>query len=169
MKRQLKTTLFCLVAAATFWPLSTWGQTLGDGMAAYDQGDYVEAFAVWRPLAENGDTVAQSLIAMMYELGEGIPQQPKLAAKWYEHAAKAGHPPSQFQLARLYRDGIGVRQDAVEAFAWFSLAADAIPKDTTGSNPAFRILDELTHELSAENLSAARRRLDDMRSAFAQH
>ncbi len=161
--RQLKIYACCVLTATVFWPLSAVAETLGDGMAAYDQGDYVEALAIWRPLAEQDDAVAQSLIAMIYELGEGVPRQPKLAARWYERAAKAGHPPSQFQLGRLFRDGVGVKRDVVESFVWFSLAAESIPKDAAGSNAATRILADLTNELNAEDLKAASDRLNNIR------
>ena len=167
-RRPMKNVARLLQALAILSPSSTTAQSLGEGMAAYDQGAYVEALAIWRPLAEDGDPTAQSLIAMIYELGEGIARQPMLAAQWYERAARAGHPPSQYQLGRLYRDGVGVNQNDSQAFAWFSLAADSIPKDATDANSATRALKDLVSGFDPKALSAARRRLDDIRSEIGQ-
>jgi TPR repeat protein len=163
LKQWLKNRASLIFALAILWPGSTVGQSLGEGMAAYDQGRYVEALSIWRPLAEDGNAMAQSLIAMIYELGEGVPRQPKLAVTWYERAARAGHPPSQYQLGRLYRDGVGVDRNAAAAFTWFSLAAEAIPRDSTGNNSATRALADLAGGLDEETLNAARQRLEETR------
>ncbi len=169
VKQKLKNRALFLATLVILWSSSAFAQSLGDGMAAYDQGSYVEALSIWRPLAEKGDATAQSLIAMIYELGEGVRPQPKLAVTWYERAARAGHPPSQYQLGRLYRDGVGVDRNPVEAFAWFSLAAESIAKDSEGANSASRALAALAKNLSADALNAAGQRLDDIRSEIGQH
>lgn len=169
VERQMKKRAAFLIALAMLWPGSAFAQSLGEGMAAYDQGRYAEALSNWRPLAEEGDATAQSLIAMIYELGEGVRPQPKLAVTWYERAARAGHPPSQYQLGRLYRDGVGVDRNPVEAFAWFSLAAELIAKDAEGANSASRALAALTTDLDERTLNTARQRLDDIRSEIGQY
>jgi TPR repeat protein len=143
------------------------GQSLGEGLAAYDRGQYREALSIWRPLAEGGDAKAQSLMAMIYELGEGVSRQPRLAVTWYERAARAGHPASQYQLGRLYRDGIGITPNAVEAFTWFSMAAETIPKDAAGQNSATRALADLKSGLDEMTLDEARRRLEKIRSEIS--
>ena len=37
-----------------------------DGMAAYNRGDYVPAIRLFRPLAEQGNPKAQSVLGAMY-------------------------------------------------------------------------------------------------------
>jgi len=149
-----------LLALAALAPTSALGESFVDGMHAYDQGDYAEALTIWKPLAEEGDQVAQSLLAMMYENGEGVRPQPTLAASWYERAARAGHPQAQFHLGRFYRDGVGVDRDSSEAFVWLSLAAESIPKDASGENSATRALTILVDDLDTPALNAAQDRLE---------
>jgi TPR repeat protein len=41
---------------------SAWGQDYKKGMQAYEQGDYSTALREFRPLAEQGDNIAQWII-----------------------------------------------------------------------------------------------------------
>lgn len=132
---------------------------LGDGMFAYDQGLYREAFEIWRPIAESGDITAQTLLAMVYERGEGVSRNPRLAALWYRRAAEAGHPQAQFQIGRYYRDGLGVERSLPDAFAWFSLAAQSIPKNASGENSATKALVDLSDKMDAVAAENGDRRL----------
>ena len=45
------------------------------GMAAYRRGDWITALKHLRPLAEQGDSIAQYAIGSMYEDGRGVPFQ----------------------------------------------------------------------------------------------
>ena len=45
-----------------------------EGGAAYKRGDYATALRELRPLAEQGHAGSRSLLGLMYELGEGVPQ-----------------------------------------------------------------------------------------------
>jgi len=58
-----------------------------DGLAAYRKEDFATALLVWRTLAENGDALAQVYLGLLYLNGEGVPQNPALAVKWYRKAA----------------------------------------------------------------------------------
>jgi len=42
--------------------------------AAYNRGDYTTALREWRPLAKQGDDVAQFTLGTIYGLGQGVPQ-----------------------------------------------------------------------------------------------
>ena len=53
-----------------------------DAFAAYRAGDYALALKLYRPLAEQGDGVAQLGLALMYHNGNGVPQDYAVAAKW---------------------------------------------------------------------------------------
>lgn len=66
----------------------------------------------------------QIKLAGEYFAGQGVAQDLKLAAFWYEKAAAAGDPLAQYQVGYLYEAGIGVPRDPVRAFHWFQLAAD---------------------------------------------
>ena len=45
-----------------------------DGKAAYDRGDYAKAYKEFKPLAEQGDIVAQFYLGVMYDFGRGVSQ-----------------------------------------------------------------------------------------------
>jgi clan AA aspartic protease (TIGR02281 family) len=59
----------------------------------------------------------------MYEVGDGVPQDYKLAVKWYRLAADQGNASAQTNLGFMYEIGKGVPQDLVQAHLWFNLAA----------------------------------------------
>ena len=65
------------------------------GYRAYQSGDYETALREWKPLAEQGDAVAQNNFGFMYSEGLGVPQDYMESWKWYRKAAEQGmRPPS---------------------------------------------------------------------------
>ena len=68
------------------------------GINAYDSGDYKTALAEWTPLAEQGGSDAQYNLGVMYDFGDGVPENDKTAVKWYTLAAKQGHARAQTNL-----------------------------------------------------------------------
>jgi TPR repeat protein len=95
-----------------------------EGADAFKRGDYTTALQQWGPLAVKGDAKAQNMVATMYDLGLGVPQDYAEAAKWYRLAADQGYPGAQDVLGTMYEGGIGVPQDYAEAVRWFRLAAE---------------------------------------------
>lgn len=91
----------------------------------FQQGWYLSAFAAATPLAETGDTSAQTLIGVLFESGSGIEQDHDKAAQWYELAAAKEDPGAAFQLAQLYLLGKGVPVDKKRAADLFEIAAKA--------------------------------------------
>lgn len=75
-------------------------------------------------LAEQGNSEAQNDLGIMYDNGDGVPQDHQAAAKWYRLSAEQGQAVAQFNLGNMYDLGLGVTQDYVEAAAWFRLAAE---------------------------------------------
>ncbi len=74
--------------------------------------------------AEQGDADAQFTLGVMYRQGEGVPQDPTEAVKWYRLAAEQGDAGAQFNLGVMYEQGKGVPQDPTEAVKWYRLAAE---------------------------------------------
>ena len=60
---------------------------------------------------------------MLYEYGQGVPQDYPQALYWYRRAAQQGNAEAQFNLGFLYATGVGVPQNYTEAFGWYRLAA----------------------------------------------
>jgi TPR repeat protein len=95
-----------------------------EGLAAAKAGDYATALREWKPLAELGNSSAQYHLGIMYENGQGIPQDYKEAVKWYRNAAEQGHAGAQYNLALMCRNGQGVPQNDKEAVKWYREAAE---------------------------------------------
>src|ERR1051325_1942382 len=74
-----------------------------DGMAAYNRGDYVPAFRLFRPLAEQGNARAQTALGVMFRKGEGVPKNPVRARMWFSLAAKRGDAGAKAGLGRVSR------------------------------------------------------------------
>ena len=62
-----------------------------DALAAYKAGDHQKAFLLWKPLAEQGNPLAQFFIGMLYTEGKGVPQDYAKAVHWWTKAAKQGY------------------------------------------------------------------------------
>jgi len=95
----------------------------GEGMSAYQRGDYAGAFAAWLPLAEKGDVRSQNNIGILYRRGMGVLKSETKAFEWYERAAIQGLPKSQYNLSLLYKRGRGVKRDGKLALKWLEQAA----------------------------------------------
>ena len=118
----IRTTIIALVLA--FNAGSILAQDFQKGLTAYQAGDYATALQEWRPLAEQGNTDAQSNLGLMYQNGEGVLQDYAEAIKWYRLAAEQGLASAQYNLGNMVRRGSGVLQDYAEAVKWYRLAAE---------------------------------------------
>ena len=87
------------------------------------QGKYLEAFKVWKPLAEKGNDLAQYSLGVMYRDSLGIEQNYKLAEKWTRLSAEQGNPTAAFNLAHIYELGLGLEKDFSKAMKWYDLAS----------------------------------------------
>ncbi len=103
------TAILCLTLA--LFILSACGD-YEKGAAAYKEGNHATALNVFQPLAENKgflslfyskeDVInAQFNLGVMYEIGQGVPQDDKTAVKWYRLAAEQGHAGAQSNLKIL--------------------------------------------------------------------
>ena len=94
------------------------------GLTAFQSGDFATALKEWKPLAEEGNAVAQNNLGLMYHNGWGVPQDYKEAARLYRLAAGQEHAKAQYNLGVMYNNGNGVPQDYEEAVRWYQLAAE---------------------------------------------
>jgi TPR repeat protein len=69
-----------------------------DGMASYNRGDYVPAIRLFRPLAEQGDAKAQSVLGVMYRRGQGVARSSVRAFIWFSRAAARGDARARVEL-----------------------------------------------------------------------
>jgi TPR repeat protein len=111
------------ILALLFWLQPAQAGELARGLSAYRAGNYGEAVALFRPLAQQGDPWAQYSLAVAYDDGLGVPRNFKLALEWYRRAGYQGLADAQYMTGRFYGNGRGVRQDPAKALFWFELAA----------------------------------------------
>jgi len=92
---------------------------------AYERKDFALSVSIWRPLAQDGNAEAQTLLGAMYWQGEGVPRDHKEAARLYLLAAEQGYARAQNDLGFMYGFGEGIPpHDDVQAYKWISLAID---------------------------------------------
>lgn len=114
-------TSFLLALAA---PVVGDAASIEDGFEAYRSGDYEGAYNIWRPLAEDGDPRAQTIVGTLYYEGRGVERDPEQAAEWYRMAAEQGHASAQAALGNMYHDGDGVPEDWEKAAEWLRKSAE---------------------------------------------
>ena len=128
---------------------TAWAADFDKGLAAYKAGDFATALAEFKPLAEQGDAIAQYNLALVYQFGEGVIEDDKEAAKWYRLAAEQGYAAAQSRLGFMYGTGQGVIQDNVYAHMWFNIAASNGYKDARDNK------DNLVKQMTPQDISKA--------------
>lgn len=130
MRSRAMKTFFRLTLVAAILAVSMRAQAdFQDAIDAYDSGNYLYAFDEFRALALDGDAAAQYRLGSMFDKGEGVQKNDKLAASWYIKAAAQDDTRAQFAIAEMYNDGRGVLQDDKLAAKWYLEAAGhGLPK-----------------------------------------
>ena len=76
-----------------------------------------------RKSAEQGNATAQNRLGLLYNQGQGVPQDRILAKQWFEKAAEQGDAGAQVNLGTLYLLGQGALESDQMALFWFRRAA----------------------------------------------
>lgn len=91
---------------------------------AYNEKDYPKALKLYTTLAEEGNADAQTSLAYMYQMGQGVPKDDLKAFMLYEKAVAQKQPYALYNMALLYAGGLGgVVQNPVYAHQLFLEAA----------------------------------------------
>ena len=77
-----------------------------------------------RKSAEQGNTTAQNRLGLLYNQGQGVPQDRLLAKQWFEKSAEQGDAGAQVNLGTLYLLGQGALESDQMALFWFRRAAE---------------------------------------------
>ena len=101
---------------------SSFGVGWQKGWDAYQTKDFATAYKEWKPLAEQGNVIAQNDLGVLYGYGLGVSKNFAEEVKWYRRAAEQGFTKSQINLGNMYK-GQGVGMDNVEVVKWYRLAA----------------------------------------------
>ena len=143
---------FLMVVAVALLPVGALAQDYNKGWDAYDAGDYQAALTEWRPLAEQGNALAQTNLGWMYENGNGVPQDYAEAVKWYRLAVEQGDAMAQNNLGWMYENGNGVLQSNVMAHMWYNIAS------ANGSSKSGEYRDFRADHMTPADISEAQRR-----------
>jgi uncharacterized protein len=125
------------------------------GMDAKNRGDFTKALREWQPLAEQGEARAQFYLGMLYENGDGVPEDYGKAREWYEKSAAQGDANAQFYLGLMCAFGRGASMDLVQAHMWYSLAAG------NGHARAALHRNDLAKEMKPAQIAEAQKRARD--------
>jgi TPR repeat protein len=157
-----------------------------DAAAAYGRGDYATALRLFRPLADQGNALAQSSLGEMYAFGEGVPKNYAEALKWYRKAADQGYASAQTGLGEMYAFGMGVPQNGAEAVKWSRLAAEqgyapgqyalgviydeglGVPKDYVNAHMWFNLAAAQGYQVAVKNRDLVEQRMAPAQIAEAQ-
>ena len=99
--------------------------------------------------AEAGDVEAQFSLGVMYDGGDGVPQDFKEAVKWFRKAAEQGHAGAQNNLGMMYGRGDGCALDDMTAYAWFIIGT------ANGDASAKHNKDFLAEEMTPDQIAKA--------------
>lgn len=95
------------------------------GRASANAGKFNEALSIWKPLAEQGDSRAQTGIGLLYARGDGVALNYTEAVKWFERASQSGNHRAEGILGKMFWFGDGVSKDQRRAVQFLRKAAAA--------------------------------------------
>ncbi len=117
-------------------------------MTAMLEGDFAEAYCLWRPLAEGGNAEAQYHLGWLYANGNGLKVDTGEAVTWWRRAAEQGHADAEFAMGLAATTGDGMARDLDEAVKWYGLAAQQGHEDARdillqlAADPAVQVLEQ---------------------------
>ncbi|MEI6985655.1 MAG: tetratricopeptide repeat protein [Rhodospirillaceae bacterium] len=141
---------------------------LEDGLSAYSSSDYQQAALLVRPVAEAGNKEAQYVLGVMYDRGNGVPQDMVAAASWYARSANQGHALAQYNLGAMYCEGLGVAFDPIQAYKWLNLASANLSVGDQ-RDLAVRYRDRARRKITREQLAEAQRQSQAVQAMVARN
>jgi len=110
-------------AASTDKEVSIQRQLALGEKAFYDK-KYKKSFKILMPIARHGKPKAMELTGIMYRLGNGIEQDPKLAFEWLKKAAQQNLPIAQHHLGIMLYTGETGNKNYITALMYLHLAVN---------------------------------------------
>jgi len=96
------------------------GQILDRAIELYEDEEYEQAFPLYKMLANFGNLEAATILAWMYEKGNGVSISLKKAECWYLIASNGGEDAASYYLGNLY---ISLKK-YIDAYKVLSIAAE---------------------------------------------
>lgn len=95
-----------------------------EGMAAFEKGNYEQAYRKLKLSADRGVPMAQNILGRMYFQGQGVSKSPEKALALFRKAASKGLANAQNNLGVIYASGLGVEQNYEQSVYWFKKSAE---------------------------------------------
>ena len=146
-----------LLVLALLGAPATTAQTLDDAVSAWKRGDYAAAIETFSVFVEQGSALAQFRLGVMYEEGQGVPQDDGEAVRWYRLAAEQGNALAQGWIGYMYEEGRGVPQDDVQAHKWYNLAASRISSSDQRRDRVVKARNRVGRKMTRTQLAEAQR------------
>jgi TPR repeat protein len=112
-----------LITASLNLACAVYADALDDGHTAFEAKHYKQAYALWQPLAEQGDPDAQYNIGLLYMNGLGVTKNDRTALLWFTRAGQQGLADAQYNAGVMFYLGKGVYPSNKTAVQWWELAA----------------------------------------------
>jgi TPR repeat protein len=100
-----------------------------------------------KALADQGDAEAQFYLGVMYDFGNGVPENDAEAVKWFRKAADQGRADAQLYLGIQYVMGEGIPDNSISAYVWLSMAK------TQGDTTATKLLDLIKPDMTKQQIA----------------
>ena len=99
-------------------------RSVNEGLLAYKEGRYEEAFEVWYPLAQKGIRRAQFYVGGLYHEGRGVAGDKIAAHYWLSLSNQAGYHRSKALLEEVT---LGMSEDELDAASKLLAAREEMP------------------------------------------
>ncbi|KAG0259021.1 hypothetical protein DFQ27_004347 [Actinomortierella ambigua] len=143
--------LGAIYATATTTTTTTFTEKGDDPNSDGLHPDHTKAAYWYRQAAEQGDALAQSKMAEMYDFGQGVEKPDSgLAAYFARKSANQGNPEAQFRLGLAYELGFRVPRSLDEARAWYRKAASQGLVDADAHLQLLLLLEKETTDQNVE-------------------
>lgn len=113
--------VICLFNTSSF--ANSNGEVLSEGIIAFKNEQYKESFAILKPLAKSGSSIAQFYMGLMYGKGKGVKHDVKEAVRLFKLSSRQDNSDAQYYLGMAYANGYRIKEDLPLAHMWLSFSS----------------------------------------------
>lgn len=121
-----------------------------DGLGGFPV-DYAKSIEWYTKSADQGNSMAQHNLGLIYNKGHGVPKNLEKAFGLYWKSAQQGEVKAQAKLGVCYYEGEGVKQNIVLAYVWYKISLE------NGYTLVSAAIPLLEQEMSPEQLKEAKK------------
>lgn len=111
-----------ILSGLLFFPAFAQPADFNSAYAAYESGDYRQAYRALKRLARHDNGEAQYLLGLLFVNGQGVEQNSEQGLSWLKQSAENGSYFAVAELAQIYIAGKGIEMNDQEAAKWIELS-----------------------------------------------